>query len=62
MRVLNHTLKVLDPAIKGIIKLNEIEDTYAIQMGKEEILIKDDTRMDSIMGDRIDVKKYSKKC
>lgn len=41
LRVLNHTLKVLDPAIKGIIKLNELEDTYAILMGKEEILIKD---------------------
>lgn len=41
LRVLNHTLNVLDPAIKGIIKLNELEDTYAIQMGKEEILIKD---------------------
>lgn len=41
LKELNHTLKVLDPAIKGIIKLNELEDTYAIQMGKEEILIKD---------------------
>ena len=40
LSVLNHTLKVLDPAIKGIIKLNELEDTYAILMGKEEILIK----------------------
>ena len=40
LQVLNHTLKVLDPAVKRIIKLNEIEDTYAIQMGKEEILIK----------------------
>ena len=40
LQVLNHTLKVLDPAVKRIIKLNEIEDTYAIQMCKEEILIK----------------------
>lgn len=42
LSVLNHTLKVLDPAIKGIIKLNELENTYAILMGKEEILIKND--------------------
>ena len=40
LQVLKNTLKVLDPAVKRIIKLNEIEDTYAIQMGKEEILIK----------------------
>lgn len=33
-----------------------------LSKAQKEILIKDDTRMDSIMGDRIDVKKYSKKC
>lgn len=32
-----------------------------LSKAQKEILIKDDTRMDSIMGDRIDVKKYSKK-
>ena len=33
-----------------------------LSKAQKEILIKEDTRMDSIMGDRIDVKKYSKKC
>ena len=50
LSVLNHTLKVLDPAIKGIIKLNELENTYAILMGKEEILIKNDKIFANIWG------------
>lgn len=49
LQVLNYTLKVLDPAVKRIIKLNEIEDTYAIQMGKEEILIKNGKILNSSM-------------
>lgn len=41
LKVLTHTLKVLDPAITSVHKIEDIEDTYVIKMKDKNIIIKE---------------------
>lgn len=40
LQILKNTLQALDPLITGVEKINEIEDTYVVNIGKNQVLIK----------------------
>lgn len=39
--ILDHTLRALDPSIKGVEKLNKVENTYVIHMDSQDLIIQD---------------------
>lgn len=47
MSILEHTLKALDPAIKEVKKIEDVEDAYVIRMENGSVIIQDGKMVDS---------------
>lgn len=41
LKVLEQVLQTLDPSVKSVIKLQEVDNTYAIKIGNKDVLIQD---------------------